>query len=463
MTDEATLIISDDERLVAELGKPLEQELGCGILNYHQHESVGDAQAFVSAAVFLDLRNSASAEGLLNTWSVWNQRRERSVPLIGICESGFSPPVAALADQVLSAFLRLPFSAAEIPDLLREATEVAIEQRHVENLKLGVINGAASPLLKTHSPSMLPVVEQLRVAAGHDLTVLMEGETGTGKTSLARLIHELSTRRHERFLTVACGGLPNELIDSELFGHVKGAFTGADKTKIGKFEAAEGGTVLLDEIDCVGMHQQAKLLRILETGEFEPLGSNNTRVAKARIIVASNVRLEKLIDDNQFRADLYYRLNQVKLELPPLRQRAADIVTMAMQFLEEFCQQNQVDVQAVDTDVLRALKSYAWPGNIRELQNEIRRAVLLCKKGILTAKHLAPAILARQGRRPQEFAQSTTRLASDLAMTERDAIEEMLRAQKNNRTATARALGISRVTLYNKLRKYKISIDDSVA
>ena len=383
------------------------------------------------------------------------------MPLIGICDPGFSPRGAALADQVLSAWLRLPWSPSEIPGLLREASAVAMEKHRVANLRLGAINGSASPLIKTYSPSMLAVVEQLRVAAGHDLTVLMEGETGTGKTSLARLIHELSSRRHERFLTVACGGLPNELIDSELFGHVKGAFTGADRTKKGKFEAAEGGTVLLDEIDCVGMHQQAKLLRILETGEFEPLGSNDTRVAKARIIVASNVRLEKLIDDNRFRPDLYYRLNQVKLELPPLRQRPADIVTIAMQFLEEFRAQNQVNVQTIDADVLMALKSYSWPGNIRELQNEIRRAVLLCKEGELTVKHLAPAIISRHARRSLESAQAAEGLASEVALTERDAIEEMLRAQKYNRTATARALGISRVTLYNKLRKYKIKIDDS--
>jgi DNA-binding NtrC family response regulator len=463
MINEPALIISDDECLVAELGKTLEQELGCHILNFNQHEGLCDTRAFVCAAVFLDLRNSASAEELLHTWRVWNQRQARSVSLIGICESVFLPRMAALADQVLSAFLQLPLSTTEIPGLLREATAVAIEKRHVENLSSGVINLSASPLLTTYSPSMLPIVEQLRVAAGHDLTVLMEGETGTGKTSLARLIHEMSTRRHERFLTVACGGLPNELIDSELFGHVKGAFTGAERTKIGKFEAAEGGTVLLDEIDCVGMHQQAKLLRILETGEFEPLGSNDTRFAKARIIVASNVRLEKLIDDSQFRADLYYRLNQVKIELPPLRQRPADIVTMAMQFLEEFRAQNQVDVQTVDADVLRALKSHSWPGNIRELQNEIRRAVLLSREGTITAKHLAPAIIARRSRRSRESAQPTAGLASEVALTERDAIEEMLRAQRNNRTATARALGISRVTLYNKLRKYKINIDESAA
>lgn len=291
MTYEPALIVSDDTCLVAELGNTLQQELGCRPIHFNQNERLDDSPTLVCGAVFLDIRNTASVEDLLSTWNDWSQLQEQPTPLIGICESGLAPRSAALADQVLSALSRLPSSAADLHGLLRMATTAAMEKRHVEMMGTGTSDQAVSPLLRTYSTSMLPVVEQLGVAAGHDLTVLMEGETGTGKTSLARLIHESSSRRDKRFLTVACGGLANELIDSELFGHVKGAFTGADMTKIGKFEAAEGGTVLLDEIDCVGLHQQAKLLRILETGEFEPLGSNDTRVAKARIIVASNVRL----------------------------------------------------------------------------------------------------------------------------------------------------------------------------
>ena len=183
--------------------------------------------------------------------------------------------------------------------------------------------------LLVQTPSLIPLVERITLAALHDVTVLLTGETGTGKTHLARLMHDCSPRSKQPFLTVPCGAIPANLVESAFFGHVKGAFTGATDRKLGKFEAAQDGTILLDEIDTLPLEQQASLLRVIETGEFEPVGSNETRKCNARIIVATNWDLEEAVRQNRFRQDLYYRLNVMSFHLPPLRERVQDIASLA--------------------------------------------------------------------------------------------------------------------------------------
>jgi DNA-binding NtrC family response regulator len=309
----------------------------------------------------------------------------------------------------------------------------------------------------TFTPSLYSVLGNLEVAARHDFTILLVGETGTGKTFLAKLIHELSPRATGPFVTVACGSLPNDLMDSELFGHVKGAFTGADRQKAGKFDAAARGTILLDEVDVLGLPQQTKLLRVLETGEYEAVGSNETQFANVRTIVASNQSLEALVGINQFRADLLYRLKQVKFEIPPLRRRPRDIPLLAERMIEECCRQEGLSIRGISPSFWEALATYSWPGNLRELRNETRRAVLFCRGRELSPEHLSPSVMEEVARRGQGDAPSSV-LAGQVALTEQDIIEQMLRTQNFNRAATARALGISRVTLYNKIRKYGIRL-----
>ncbi|MEO8496698.1 MAG: sigma-54 dependent transcriptional regulator [Planctomycetota bacterium] len=316
---------------------------------------------------------------------------------------------------------------------------------------------------RTYSPALFTTLDQLETAARHDFTILIVGETGTGKTTLAAMIHELSSRRKSRLLTVACGALPGDLIDSELFGHVKGAFTGADRAKDGKFEASEDGTILLDEIDVLGLVQQTKLLRVLETRQFEPVGSNDTKTARCRTIVASNVDLESLIAERRFRADLYFRLNQVKFVIPPLRERPLDIVPLAVDFITACCREHGIKVTRVHPDFLNLLKSYSWPGNIRQLRNEVRRAVLFSRDGIISPDALSLELLKDAVERTWEPAPERSALAQRVALTERQTIERMLHDQNNNRAATARALGISRVTLYNKLKKFRMMPDASTA
>lgn len=310
----------------------------------------------------------------------------------------------------------------------------------------------------THTPSLFPVIDQLRRVAAHDVTLLLIGETGTGKTTLAHLIHGLSPRRAEPFLNVACGAMPADLIESELFGHVRGAFTSADRSRIGRFEAAGKGTLLLDEIDALALKEQAKLLRVLETGEFEPVGSTETRISEARLVVASNLDLETLALQNKFRTDLYYRLNVLQFILPPVRERPLDIVPMALQFIGECSQRHNIPVTRVHRDFITALKRYPWPGNIREMKNQLQRSVLFCDRGDLSIDHLSPAIAhtlasGSHGENGQSQLPSWS-LAEQVAKSERQILEEALRANGFKRTATARFLGITRVGLYKKMRRH---------
>ncbi|SRR5579871_960052 len=247
--------------------------------------------------------------------------------------------------------------------------------------------------LLAQTPSLLPMAQPLALAAAHDVTVLLTGETGTGKTFVARLIHDCSARKAERFLAVPCGALANSLVESELFGHVKGAFTGADKARPGKFAAAAGGTILLDEIDALGLEQQAKLLRVIETGEYEPVGGNETLACRARIIAASNLNLEEAVAQGKFRQDLFYRLHVLAFYLPPLRERREDIVPLAQAFMTAYSAKYRKGLTAISPEAVAALQAYTWPGNIRQLENIVQLAVLRSSGTELLRAHLPRPVL----------------------------------------------------------------------
>lgn len=313
----------------------------------------------------------------------------------------------------------------------------------------------------TCTPAMFDTMDQLARMARYDVTLLLVGETGTGKTTAAKLVHELSSRRDAPLVTIACGAMPPNLVESELFGHSRGAFTGAERDKPGKFAAAANGTLLLDEIDVLTLDQQAKLLRVIETGEYEPVGSNDTQHSQARLIAASNQDLQQLVQDQRFREDLYYRLNTLEFRLPPLRERPLDIEHLTRAFVDEFRERHGVDIQRIHPLFFDRLCEFAWPGNIRELKNHVRRAVLFCQTGTLTPQDLALDALTRMNanrtasasQAPPADGAADQSLSARVATSEREILEDALSQHNQNRTRTAEHLGISRVGLYKKMRR----------
>ncbi len=330
----------------------------------------------------------------------------------------------------------------------------AVRARPVPQRKVVEAGGVR---LATWTPEFFPIVDDLLRVAHRDVTLLIVGETGTGKTTLAQFIHHRSPRRDRAFQHLACGALPGDLIESELFGHTRGAFTGAERNKVGRFQAAGRGTLLLDEIDVLDLKQQVKLLRVIESGEYEIVGATETRVSEARLIVASNVDLDALMEREEFRSDLYYRLNMLEFRLPALRDRPLDIAPLALQFIDECCEEHAIPVEGIERGLLSALKRYRWPGNLRELKNHMRRLVLFCEDRVLRKRDLSPKVLGADAIDTEAHREPATpvrvTMAQQVAHSEREILEQALAAHGHNRTRTAAALGLSRVGLYKKLKR----------
>jgi len=309
--------------------------------------------------------------------------------------------------------------------------------------------------LISRSLSMRKIFDMLPQVAASESTVLIQGETGTGKELLAKAIHNLSPRRKNPFIAVNCAALPDTLLESELFGYKKGAFTGAGKDKPGRFDLARGGTLFLDEIGEISPALQVRLLRVLQEKTFEPLGGTKTVTADVRIVTATNRDLNGCVKDGSFRQDLFYRINIVRIDLPPLRKRKEDIPLLVEHFVSRFNRLQDKSVSGVSKEVLAYLMAHDFPGNIRELENIIEYAFVLCAEGRIETIHLPEDFIA-----PRSSSKSSDGIKSAVRTLEAQSIREALERNHNNRAATARELGIHKSTLFRKIKSLNIPLPE---
>ncbi|HEX8149353.1 MAG TPA: sigma-54 dependent transcriptional regulator [Pyrinomonadaceae bacterium] len=351
-------------------------------------------------------------------------------------------------------FVQKPWDNARLLTILRTHTELARALRKGERLEAenqmlrGEGGHGEQPLLIAESEAMQPVLDILRHVGPSDANVLITGENGTGKEVVARTLHALSPRASKSMVAVNAGALAEGTFESELFGHVRGAYTDAKTDRVGRFELADGGTLFLDEIANVPVNLQPKLLRVLETGEFERVGSSQTRRVDVRVLSATNSNLKEEAASGRFRQDLFFRLNTVEIHLPPLRERPEDIAALAEHFLRLHAQRYRKPLRSFDPAALEVMRTYSWPGNVRELDHVVQRAVLLAR-----ADEVKPADLGLQAaggggeRRLEEMS---------LEEVERLLIQKALRRFGGNVSQAAEALGLSRSALYRRMQKYEI-------
>jgi two-component system response regulator HydG len=341
-------------------------------------------------------------------------------------------------------FVSKPLKRIELLSAVRKALErhtLAVENRQLreqlDSLGKGAIIG--------RSDAMRALLDEVEQVAPSDATVLLTGESGTGKGRISQLLHRTSRRRDARMVTVNCAALPEQLLESELFGYERGAFTGAVGRKDGRFDLARGGTLFLDEITEVSAATQVKLLRVLQEGEYERVGGTETLQANVRFVAASNRDIEEEVAAGRFRQDLFYRLNVIRLHVPPLRDRYEDIPLLAQHFLLMFSRKNGKEVRGFSPEALDALASWRWPGNVRELENAVERAVVLCREDEIGLDHLPPAVRGGGGRKRLTF-----EVGTPLKVIERRMIEETLSSVGGDKVLAASLMGITARTIYRR-------------
>ena len=346
-------------------------------------------------------------------------------------------------------FVQKPWENARLLAILRTQIELSQALRKSQRLEAEnrLLRADGRPTLIAESAVMRPVMELVARVGPSDANVLITGEHGTGKEVIARTLQALSLRAGRTLVTVNAGGLPEGVFESELFGHVKGAFTDARTDRVGRFELADGGTLFLDEIANLPMNLQAKLLRVLETGELERVGSSTTRRVDVRILSATNADVNAELTAGRFREDLLFRLNTIEIQLPPLRERREDIPLLSLHFLRQYAQRYRKGVGDFDAVAIQMLRDHPWPGNVRELDHTVERAVLLAQGRVINASDL--------GLRPVR--ESSLRLEEmGLEEVERVLIQKALARYAGNVSQASKALGLSRSALYRRLQKYNL-------
>lgn len=474
MSFASVLLISNDFSLEETVAKTIED------LGRLQLEHLPDVRAAVSTLeksdvclIIVHVTSTSQPTQLLQFLRKSRSGRKR-VPVLFIGDREEPELMLILFRSGIVDYLVRPLCSKKLQSLIAKVTRR--HRLHAKDEVTDVLSAGASAYLSKATTAdefafqpqepMGPLMEQVRKIARLDATVLLQGETGTGKTRIARLIHDLSPRRNHPFLVVNCGCLSGSLIESELFGHAKGAFTSALENRSGKFAEVGHGTLLLDDIDTLPFDLQSKLLRVVEERVFEQVGSNVAQSMHGRLLVASNRDLRDLAARGHFRSDLFYRLDVIGFYLPPLRERRRIIPTLASRFVKEFAVSNNTKVHGISQDAITLLVQHDWPGNIRELQNVLQRAVTFCQgpnveprdfmdvlhgMSLSKSKFVTPAPAAER---------HVASLATRRDRSEAACIEDALVRCNNNQLRVAAELGISRMTLYKKLHKYGLMRGD---
>jgi two-component system nitrogen regulation response regulator GlnG len=397
------------------------------------------------------------------------------IPVIFITGQGTTDTAIQAMKQGAFDYLLKPLDVARVRELVERAAEISRLMRVPTMVADEVLAQGSADVLVGRSPAMQEVYKAIGLVAPQDLAVLILGESGTGKELVARAVYQHSRRSSGPFLAINCAAIPENLLESELFGHEKGAFTGADRRRIGKFEQCSGGTLFLDEIGDMTPLTQAKVLRVLQDGRFERVGGNETIRADVRVIAATNRDLEQMVTAGEFRGDLYYRLRIVTITLPPLRERAEDLPLLIDHFLRRFSPELGKEVDRIAPEALDVLRRHSWPGNIRELQSVLKQALLRAKGPVLVADFLPASVREeeRAGSAPTRVdwegflddrlrAGSQDLYAESLAVMERSLLTRVLLHTEGNQAQAAKLLGITRGSLRNKIRTLGIQIGRSV-
>ncbi|MBU4329290.1 MAG: sigma-54 dependent transcriptional regulator [Acidobacteria bacterium] len=399
----------------------------------------------------------------MNGIDVLKELKKRHPDIVIIIITAYASVESAITAMKIGAYdyIQKPFKHDEL--LLTVKRAISHKDLQDENIRLkgelGKKFGFSNIIGK--SPLIRNVFETIRASAPTRSTILIEGESGTGKELVAHAVHLNSDRSQQPFIVVNSGSLPPDLLESNLFGHVKGAFTGATAQKKGLFEAADRGTIFFDEISSVGNETQTKLLRVIQEREFMRLGGTTTVRVDVRIIAATNIDLRELIRQQKFREDLYYRLNVIKIELPPLRKRKEDIPLLVKHFIDIYCRENKKEITGINDDVMSTLMDYDWPGNIRELENLIERAIVLTRSKQITRDILPPSLLDIRKDSPKNGSEFRENL--DLKVQtqnfQRRAILNALKRAKGVQKKAAQLLGIKPTTLNEMIKRLDIDID----
>ncbi len=441
------LVVDDDKYSLSGLVRLLEQEgyEASGAISAYEALALLDNQRFDIVLTDIKLPGMGGLSLLEEI-----KKRDEYLPILVMTAYGSVENAVVAVKKGAEHYLTKPLNLEELKATIDRIWQQRRRLREAEELRGRLEAEPGVSELVGNTPEMQRVFNTIKDIADSTATVLIHGETGVGKELVARAIHSNSQRKNKPFVVLHCAALAEGVLESELFGHEKGSFTGALYTRRGRFELANGGTLFLDEVSEMGPGVQVKLLRVTETGTFERVGGEETRQVDVRLVAATNKDLESMVAEGKFREDLYYRLNVIKLDIPPLRERKADIPILANYFLLKYAHKNNKELRGFSPEAIRLLQEYHWPGNVRELENMVERAVVFCKRDVIEPEYLSPNLIGK-GKKLELI---HIRLGMPIKDVEREVILKTLELTHGNKAEAARILGLSSRTIDNKLKEW---------